>query len=407
MLDTLIIGAGPAGLFAADRLSEIGHTVLVIDRMPSPARKFLMAGRGGLNLTHSEGLDAFLPRYREAEAFLAPLIEAFPPESLRTWCDALGADTFAGTSGRVFPKAMKASPLLRAWLKRLETRGVEFRTRTTWLGFPKPGIAQLEAADGAVEAIQSRSTLLATGGASWAKLGSNGRWAEALTGLGVAVHPLKPANCGFQIGWTPFVSEKFAGTPLKRIGLTVGSRTVKGEAVLSGKGLEGGVIYALSAEIRNMIETEGHCDLKIDLLPDLNPDQVAQRLSKQRGKQSVTTFLRKALKLSPAEIALARETSVLASEPSALARQLKSVKLRTNSPYPIDRAISSAGGIALSELDDRMMLKRHPGVFAAGEMLDWEAPTGGYLLQACFATGYAAANGIHAYLAGEQMELPI
>jgi hypothetical protein len=398
MLDVLILGAGPAGLFAADRLAARGYSVVIADQMPSPARKFLMAGRGGLNLTHSEDLSSFLTRYREAEGFLAPLIREFPPEALREWCHELGQETFIGSSGRVFPKAMKASPLLRALLRRLEKSGAELRTRQRFTGFSQDGLSVLETEDGQQLSQPAKTVMLALGGASWPKLGSDAGWVAALEQHGIKINRFQPANCGFQVTWSPFLRERFAGSPLKRIALKLGESSVQGEALISEKGLEGGAVYALSAEIRETINATGVAELRIDLRPSTSVEELTRKLSRPRGKQSFATFLKKTLKLHSVEQALLRETGSFPENPAALAMLIKSVPVKCAAPYPIDRAISSAGGIALDEFDDNLMLKKLPGVFAAGEMLDWEAPTGGYLLQACFAMGNQAANGIDEYL---------
>lgn len=398
MIDLLILGAGPAGLYAADRLAQSGVSVAVADRMPSPARKLLMAGRGGLNITHSEGLAPFLSRYREAEPFLRPVIEAFPPDAVRTWCAGLGQETFVGSSGRVFPTSMKASPLLRALLRRLEENGVSLLMRHTFSGFSDDGNVLLASANGEARPFPARAVLLALGGASWPKLGSNAAWVPVLEEKGITVSPIRPANCGFQVDWSPFLKERFAGSPLKRIALVFAGNRVPGEAMISEKGLEGGVVYALSAEIREAIRKDGSADLQIDLRPSLSPGEIEQRLSRPRGKQSNATFLKKALKLNPQEQALLREAGPLGDSPADLAARIKAVPVRCTAPYDIGRAISSAGGIALGELDQNLMLRKLPGVFAAGEMLDWEAPTGGYLLQACLATAHCAAGGILDYL---------
>lgn len=398
MLDVLIVGAGPAGLYAADKLSALGFSVHIVERMPSPARKFLMAGRGGLNLTHSEDHAQFKRRYREAEDFLAPMIDAFPPERLRDWCHDLGEETFVGTSGRVFPKKMKASPLLRALLKRLDANGVTLQTRCTWQGISADGSNQLVDESGERHHIRAKATLLALGGASWSRLGSNAGWITALEPHGIEVHPFKPANCGFHVAWSRHLIERFAGAPLKRIRLVLGDKDVWGEAVLSEKGIEGGAVYALSADIRNALENTGQADLKIDLKPQIPLDKLTARLSAGRGKQSVSNYLRKAAGLSPAEIALIRETGALPERAEELAKLIKGIPIAVTASYDIDRAISSAGGIAFQEVDANLMLRKLPGVFAAGEMLDWEAPTGGYLLQACFSMAERAAEGIAHYL---------
>ncbi|POF34566.1 BaiN/RdsA family NAD(P)/FAD-dependent oxidoreductase [Roseibium marinum] len=404
MLDVLIIGAGPAGLFAADLLAAEGFAVTMVDRMPSPARKFLMAGRGGLNLTHSEDLSALLSRYRQAEAFLSPMIGDFPPEALKEWCHGLGQETFTGSSGRVFPASMKASPLLRAWLRRLEKNDARLLTRHTFTGFSDDGTAMIQPEGGQPESFPARATLLALGGASWPKLGSNAAWVPILESRGIGVSPFRPANCGFRVSWSPVMKERFAGTPLKRIGLRHGERSVTGEALISQSGMEGGAIYTLSTEIRETIETEGSALLHIDLRPAKTAAALARRLSRPRGKQTVSTYLKKTVKLNPVEQALLREAGPIPQDPDELAARIKAVPVACEAPYGIDRAISSAGGIRLDEVDEGLMLRKLPGVFAAGEMLDWEAPTGGYLLQACFAMGHRAAQSLSAYLKNSKGE---
>jgi len=398
----LIVGAGPAGLYAADLLSQRGHAVTIADRMASPARKFLMAGRGGLNLTHSEDLRSFLRRYREAETFLAPLIADFPPEALRTWCHDLGEETFIGSSGRVFPQAMKASPLLRAWLRRLEKNGVRLLTRHTMTGLSADGQVEFKTGSGETRSFPARAVLLALGGASWPKLGSDAAWVPLLERHGIRVNHFQPANCGFEVPWSDYLCQRFAGMPLKRIALSHQSTTVRGEALISEKGLEGGAVYALSAELRETLSRTGKAELALDLRPHFPQEELTRKLSRPRGKQSAATFLKKALRLNPVELALLHETGELPDTPEALASRIKAIPIPVSAPYPIERAISSAGGIALDEVDDRLMLKKLPGVFAAGEMLDWEAPTGGYLLQACFAMAHRAAGGIADYLTDEQ-----
>lgn len=402
MKDVLIVGAGPAGLFAADRLSTAGLAVHIIDRMPSPARKLLMAGRGGLNITHSEDLTQFKGRYRAAEAFIGPMIDGFTPEQLREWCTGLGIETFVGSSGRVFPRAMKASPLLRALLKRLNENGVTLQTLCTWQGISPDGANEIVTSAGEKFEMRPRATLLALGGASWPRLGSDAGWVSALERHGVSIHPFKPANCGFQVNWSNHLVERFAGTPLKRIRLLHNGRDVLGEAVISAKGLEGGAIYTLSAELRDTLKREGQAGLTIDLTPQQSYKKLQARLSKGRGKQSLSNYLRKAAGLSPAEIALLREAGPMPDAPADLARRIKALPIAVIAPYDIDHAISSAGGIALEEVDKYLMLRKLPGVFAAGEMLDWEAPTGGYLLQACFSMAERAAEGITRYLNSEK-----
>ncbi|MFN3131219.1 NAD(P)/FAD-dependent oxidoreductase [Roseibium sp.] len=406
MIDALIIGAGPAGLFAAEHLSAKGYDVVVVDRMPSPARKFLMAGRGGLNLTHSEALETFVSRYREAESFIKPLISDFPPKALIDWCEGLGQETFVGTSGRVFPKSMKASPLVRAWLRRLNDRGVRLLTRSTFRGFSQDGNALISRGDEPPLPMPARAVLLALGGASWPKLGSDAAWVPMLRDAGVEVVDFQPANCGFDVAWSAFITQRFSGQPIKRIKVTSGSHSVLGEAILSEKGLEGGAIYALSAEIRTQLNQSGTAPISIDLRPQLTHQALQEKLGRQRGKQSMSTFLRKTVGLQPAEQALIRESGPLPEVLGELAARIKNVPVTCIATYDIDRAISSAGGVALQEVDPHLMLRKMPGVFVSGEMLDWEAPTGGYLLQACFAIGLAAAEGISAFLDPQSQKDP-
>ena len=393
-----VIGGGPAGLMAAEVLSSGGAHVTVYEGMPSLGRKFLLAGRGGLNLTHSEDVSRLLGRYGAAEPRLRPAIAAFPPAALRAWCEALGQETFVGSSGRVFPKAMKTSPLLRSWLRRLDAQGVAFRLRHRWTGWDDAGALAFAVPDGTVT-IKAHASVLALGGASWPQLGSSGAWAEVLAAAGVRIVPLQPANCGFLAPWSEVFRNRFAGEPLKRLGLAWGMHKVRGEAMITATGLEGGGIYALAAPLREAIAAAGEAVLHIDLLPDVAPATLEQRLAAPRGKQSLSTFLRKAASLSPTAIGLLHEATLAASErmsamtPAALAARIKSVPVRLIGTMPIARAISTAGGIALDEVDDRFMLRRLPGVFVAGEMLDWDAPTGGYLLQATFATAVAAGRG--------------
>ncbi|OAF13697.1 NAD(P)/FAD-dependent oxidoreductase [Bradyrhizobium neotropicale] len=399
-----IIGAGPAGLMAAEVLAQGGARVTVYDAMPSAGRKFLMAGRGGLNLTHSEALPQFIARYREAALRLQAAIEAFPPEALRAWCEALGEPTFIGSSGRVFPKAFKASPLLRAWLRRLDAAGVRFAFRQRWTGWDDEGRLLFQT-PGGTSAVAADATVLALGGASWPRLGSDGGWTTILTGKGVAIAPLRPANCGFTIAWSDVFRTRFEGQPLKGIALSFGPHGVRGEAIITRAGIEGGAIYALSAELREVIAAKGETILKIALRPDVDRAELAKRLSAPRGKQSFSNFLRKAAQLSPVAVGLLQEATISAGQslsampPERMAELIKAVPIRLTGVAPIARAVSSAGGIALDELDADYMIGKLPGVFAAGEMLDWEAPTGGYLLQAAFATGVTAGTGVLRWLA--------
>jgi uncharacterized flavoprotein (TIGR03862 family) len=357
--------------------------------MPTFARRLLIAGRGGLNLTHSEAFDRFKARYGAGAGRLSPYLDAFPPEALVAWVEGLGQPTFVGSSGRVFPRALKASPLLRAWLARLAGQGVELHTRADWLGWDASGALAFRD----LAPVRPDATLLALGGASWPKLGSTGAWADLLGARGVEVMPFRPANSGFVVAWSALFRERFAGTPLKTLALSFGGQTVRGEAVIAGYGIEGGGIYALSAQLRDAIARDGRAVLELDLRPDLSEAQLAERLARPRGGQSASNFLRKAAGLTPVAANLIREAHG-GGLPDDLARAIKRAPLVLTATRGLERAISSAGGIAWAEVGDDLMLKRLPGVFVAGEMLDWEAPTGGYLLQACFATGVAAAQGL-------------
>jgi hypothetical protein len=381
-----IIGAGPAGLIAADVLSAAGKRVIVFERMPSVARKFLMAGRGGLNLTHSEPFGRFVTRYGDAADRLRPMLEAFTPSDLIAWCGGLGQETFVGSSGRVFPKAMKASPLLRALLTRLERQGVEIVTRATWRGWRKDGAL---AFDGAPP-IHASATLLALGGASWPRLGSDGSWRDILAARGVAVTPFAPANVGFSVNWSAHLRERFAGHPLKGIALRCGDICVRGEAMITRYGLEGGAFYALSSTLRD----EAPITVTLDLRPALSEHEIAAKLVRSKHGDTLSSTLRKALGLSPAATALLYENGAPPRDPVALAALIKAVPITLAAAQGLERAISSAGGVAWSAVDDTLQLRALPAVYVAGEMLDWEAPTGGYLLQACLATGVWAAHGI-------------
>jgi uncharacterized flavoprotein (TIGR03862 family) len=387
-----VIGAGPAGLMAAEVIAGSGRSVTVFDRMPSAGRKLLMAGRGGLNLTHSEALNDLLSRYDSAATALAPAIGAFPPDALRSWAEGLGQPLFVGSSGRVFPKAMKASPLLRAWLQRLNGLGVRFALRHRWQGFVGDDRALLFEG---LEPVVAEGVVLALGGASWPRLGSDGGWSAILAEKGLAISPFRPANCGFTIGWTETFRERFAGTPLKSVALRWQGLTGRGDAIVTTYGIEGGAVYALSRAIRNAIAQHGEAAVTLDLRPDLPEAALAERLRALRPRDSLSTGLRRTLSLAPVAINLLREAEPnLSRDPGALAALIKAVPLRLTGCQGLDRAISSAGGVTWDEVDARFMLRRLPGVFVAGEMLDWEAPTGGYLLQACMATGFAAGHGM-------------
>lgn len=392
--EVAVIGAGPAGLMAAELLSAAGLAVTVYDRMPSVARKLLIAGRGGLNLTHSEPFEKFVARYGTAVPHLKPILEAFPPGALVAWAEALGQPTFVGSSGRVFPKAMKASPLLRAWLARLASQGVEIKTRHDWQRWDDTG-ALVFAHGSRTVLARAGATILALGGASWPKLGSTGAWVEILRQRGVAVTPLRPANMGFTVAWSD-AFRRFEGEPLKSIALSFAGQTVRGEAMITRAGLEGGAIYALSGPLRDAIEAEGRAVVTIDLRPDMSAAVLAAKLSRPRGTETMSNHLRKALALSPAAINLLREAHgvKLAEGPAALAAQIKAAPIELTGTQGLTRAISTAGGIALDALDENLMLRAMPNVYAVGEMLDWEAPTGGYLLQATFATAVTAARAI-------------
>ena len=391
-MNAVVVGGGPAGLMAAEVLAAGGASVTVLDHMPSVGRKFLMAGRGGLNLTHSETLDRLLARYHPPGGALARAIAAFPPERVTAWCEALGQPVFVGSSLRVFPRSMKASPLLRAWLARLAALGVRFATRRRWEGFAGDGALRM--ADGG--SVAAAAVVLACGGASWPRLGSDGAWTAALPGCAIA--PLRPANCGFRVAWSEPFRSRFAGAPLKRIALSHGAARVPGEALVTTDGIEGGAVYTLSRTLREACDADGFAKLLVDLRPDFSQAQLAARLAGRRGGESLSTFLRKAAGLAQVAVGLVQEALHAGASPDDLAALVKTLPLRLDAPQPIARAISTAGGLSWDELDDRLMLRRRPGVFAAGEMLDWEAPTGGYLLQAAFSTGAAAGAGALAWL---------
>jgi uncharacterized flavoprotein (TIGR03862 family) len=390
-----IIGGGPSGLMAAETIAAAGHQVTIYDAMPTMGRKFLLAGRGGLNLTHSEPLEKFITRYFEASDWLAPYIKAFDPQKLRQWCEELGEETFVGTSGRVFPRSMKASPLLRAWFKKLDNLGVAYRPRHLWQGFDGDDLI-FSAADKKIIKVKADATLLALGGASWPHLGSNGSWVNILSECGVKISQLRPANCGFISNWSDYLITKFAGTPLKSVAIRHKDFSHKGEMVLTQQGIEGNAVYALSACLRESIKSDGKAVLHVDLRPEMSVSDLAKKLQ-NRDKKSLSNYLRKAGFTSVASALLNElipSNQLAQATPEALATYLKNLPITLTSTTNITRAISTAGGISRESVDENFMLKSKPAVFVAGEMLDWEAPTGGYLLQGCFSTGVAAAKGV-------------
>ena len=400
MSTATVVGGGPAGLIAAEVLARAGVTVTVYDRMPSVPRKFLLAGHGGLNLTHSEERAPFLRRYGRSADVLAPMLDAFGPADLRAWCEGLGEPTFVGTSGRVFPQSFRATPLVRAWLARLGELGVRIERRRRWTGWDEDGGLRFADAEGAASTITADALVFALGGASWPRLGSDGGWVAPFAGRGVVVAPLLAANVGLRVGWSETFAERFAGTPLKNVGLTVQGAdgpAARGDAMVTRAGIEGGPVYAIGAAIQDAL-AGGRCVLEIDLRPDLSVDRLADRLRRRRPKDSVSSWLRRSVGLDPVAVALLREAGALPSEPEPMAALVRSVPVPVDGTMPIERAISTAGGIAWSEVDEALMLHRLPGTFVAGEMLDWQAPTGGYLLQASFSTGVVAAQGALGWL---------
>jgi uncharacterized flavoprotein (TIGR03862 family) len=392
-----IIGAGPAGLIAAEHLAKAGLAVTLYDRMASAGRKFLMAGRGGLNLTHDGDVEAFLPRYGAAADWIAPMLRAFPPETLRAWAEELGVPLFVGTSGRVFPQGMKATPLLRAWLRRLDGLGVRFAMRHRWRGW-REGALVFETPTGEITA-KAEATLLALGGGSWARLGSDGGWVDLLTRAGVAVAPLRPANCGFVAPWSDVFRARAAGGVLKPVVLTFDEQRVQGEVVITAQGVEGGAVYALAARVRDRIEATGEARVQLDLRPGLAREELTDRLA-ARGALSLANLLRKRAGLSEIARAMVLE-GVKQGGREDLVDLIKAYPLRLVATDSLERAISSAGGVRLDELEG-CRIARLTNVYVAGEMVDWEAPTGGYLLQGCFSTGAAAARQIIAALDGSR-----
>ncbi|MEQ8437391.1 MAG: TIGR03862 family flavoprotein [Ilumatobacter fluminis] len=392
-----VIGGGPAGLIAAERLVASGAEVTVYDHAPSVGRKFLLAGRGGLNITHAEPFEQFVTRYGDAADHLRPSLEAFPPDALRAWCAGLGQPTFAGSSGRVFPEAFRATPLLRAWLARLASGGVRLEPRTRWVGWTDDGGVRLGTPDG--DRIEHPgATVLALGGASWPRVGSDGGWVDTFLRAGIDVAPLRAANVRVLVGWTSWFVRQFAGEPLKNVALTVGERTVRGEPVVTEHGLEGGPVYALGDLIRDDLDEHGTATLTIDLAPDLAADQLDERLGRRERDSTSTRLKRAGLHAVAVNVLREATSNDLPTDHEQLAALIKAVPLRVSGTASIDRAISSAGGVRWSELDEHLMLRRRPGTFVSGEMIDWEAPTGGYLLQACFSTGRTAGDGAAAWL---------
>ena len=395
-----IVGAGPAGLMAAERLVAVdGLEVAIFDAMPSPGRKFLMAGKGGMNITHAEPLADFIGRYGSRQAVIEPLLKRFGPQQLREWIHGLGIETFVGTSGRVFPTEMKAAPLLRAWLHRLRQQGVQLHVRHRWLGWADDGALRFATPEGE-KLVAADATILALGGGSWAKLGSDGAWVPLLAARGIPVAPLKPANCGFDVAWSAHFSERYAGQPVKPVVASVAGRRQQGEFNITAGGIEGGLIYALSAPLRDALETTGHATLHLDLAPGKTLERLTADLARPRGRDSLANHLRRRAGIEGVKAGLLRELLPFSASTATdqLAAAIKNLPLPVTATRPLDEAISTAGGIAFEALDENLMLCDLPGVFIAGEMLDWEAPTGGYLLTACFATGRAAGEGAQAWL---------
>ena len=411
-LQVAVVGGGPAGLMAAEGLLQAGLDVHLFDAMPTVGRKFLLAGKGGLNLTHSEPLEPFIARYGGRAPWVGRWLKAFGPSELRAWSEALGVSTFVGSSGRVFPREMKAAPLLRAWLHLLKSQGLQLHCRHRWSGW-QPGDAatllRLLTPDGPRQ-LQPAAVVLALGGASWPQLGSDGAWTPWLQARGVDVAPLRPSNCGFDVGWSPYFAQRFAGAPLKTVRLCLEDGTGEpfdqpGEFVATATGIEGSLVYAVSARLREAIARDGQATIRLDLLPGRSETALAQALARGRGARSWPSHLKEAAGLQGVKAALLRErwsaeelSELLARQPGLLAREIKAWPLRVLAPRPVAEAISTAGGVRLEDLDERGMLRTLPGVFCAGEMLDWEAPTGGYLLSACMASGAWVASGVRDWL---------
>ena len=391
----MIIGGGPAGLMAAEVLLQRGVQVSLYEAKPSPGRKFLVAGKGGLNLTHSEPREDFLSRYGVRRPQIEPLLDAFGPNELRQWAHALGVETYIGSSGRVFPKEMNAAPLLNAWLEKLQTSSLQIYTRHKWVGWGKDHALLFETPDGEKN-VKADAVILALGGGSRPELGSDGRWIPLLAVYNVEIAPLKPANCGFDVQWTSYFRDKYEGKPVKSVAITFKGQRKLGEFIITEKGVEGSLIYAISAQLRDEIELAGHAIIELDLTPDWTQEEVTEKLSRPRGSHSFSKHLKRTLNITGLKSGLLWEfvNRKDFSDPERLACAIKSLPIPLIAPRPLEEAISSAGGVTFESLDERLMLHALPGVFCAGEMLDWEAPTGGYLLTACFASGYTAGLGV-------------
>ena len=399
-----VIGGGPAGLMAAERLVQAGVAVTVYESKPSLGRKFLRAGIGGLNLTHAEDYELFCARYEDRRALLQPMLDHFPPQAVRDWAQQLGVETFEGSSGRVFPVDMKAAPLLRAWVQRLRSQGVRFRMRHRWLGWNDAGALRFAAPEGEL-LIQPRATVLALGGGSWPQLGSDAAWVPWLQAKGIALAPLQSANSGFDVAWSPHLLERFAGAEVKSVALSFTDsqgcqQTRQGEFVLAKYGVEGSLIYAFSRALRDALAMQGSATFTLDLAPGRSAERVTTELAHPRGARSMSSHLQSRVGIKGVKAALLRETlgKDAYTDPTRLAQAIKALPITVNAVRPMNEAISTAGGVSFEALDERLMLKGLPGVFAAGEMLDWEAPTGGYLLTACLAQGAWAAAGVQAWL---------
>ena len=398
-----VIGGGPAGLMAAEAAANHNHHVVVFERLPSVGRKLLMAGRGGLNITHGEDFDQFQRRYGSSAARMRPYLDRFGPAQIVDWCHGLNIDTFAGSSRRVFPKDFKAAPLLRAWVKRLRAMGVEFRVRHRWLGWTDQQDLLFQSPNGAARQ-KPDATILALGGGSWPSLGSDGLWLDILAGRGLDCAPLAPSNCGFDVAWSEHLKTRFAGTPLKSVVVGVEELTAKGDIIITENGLEGGPIYMLSASLRDRIAQFGPSPLYLDLCPDRSLERLTDDLNAPRGSRSLSSHLKRCTALAAPALALLHESAPLElpQSPADLARLIKSLPLTVQRPRPLAEAISSAGGLRWQDVDDSLHITALPGYFACGEMVDWEAPTGGYLLTGCLATGFAAGNAAARYVGSDQ-----